>query len=136
MGYGIRFDIRGVKYDLNLTGRVSVIEGNSGTGKTMFAYDIAMYMAYKKQIGKVTVYNYSNRFNCGQTGGKGRIIIIDNADIQLGSKEIEAINKDEGNQYIIFARGILGGLEVELSDNYEFEFDGEYIKAKKVIKED
>jgi archaellum biogenesis ATPase FlaH len=134
MSYGIKFEARGIVYDLNITGRVSVIEGDSGTGKTMFAGDLAMYAVYRNKFGKVAVYNYMNKFSEESATGKGKIIVIDNADIQLGKEEIKAINKDVGNQYIIFARGILAGLVVNLSDNYTMKYEGNRVTIEKVMR--
>jgi hypothetical protein len=134
--YKIKFEYRGIKYDMNFTGRVSVVEGNSGTGKTKFSQDLAMWYMRHKMYGKVVVFNYTNKFTRESAVGKGKILVIDNADIQLGKEEIEAINRNVENQYIIFGRSEMAGLRVAISDNYYITSKGKEITVEKIIKED
>jgi type II secretory pathway predicted ATPase ExeA len=70
MGYSISFNIRGIKYDINLTGRVSVIGGDSGVGKTMFANDLASESLCRGEFGRVIVFNFTHRFRVGSVFGK------------------------------------------------------------------
>jgi GTPase SAR1 family protein len=135
MDYRIKFKAGSIIYDLEFKGRVSKIGGDSGAGKTFFSTRLAHYYASKNMVGKVTVFNYTNRYTKNSAGGKGRIMIIDNADVMLGSEEIKSINADKENQYIIFSRQTLKGLMCRIKDHYELITNGETVKIKTEIEE-
>jgi hypothetical protein len=136
MDYSIKFKAGDTSYNLEFNGRISKIGGDSGTGKTFFADCLAHYCIAKGMVGKVTLFNYTNIYTPSSAGGSGRILIIDNADVMLGSRDIKAINNDKENQYIIFSRNTLKGLNCRIRDHYEMVSDGTNVYLKTAIEED
>jgi hypothetical protein len=134
--YHINFTANGIEYRLEFKGRVSKIGGYSGSGKTLFAENLAHYYASINKTEKIAVFDYSNRYRDGSGGGSGRIIVIDNADLIIGKEEIKAINEDKGNQYVLLSRLTMRGLKCRLSDHYEMYLEGKTVRIRASIKED
>lgn len=105
-------------YRLELRGNKNLIKGNSGTGKT-YLYDLIESIKKKKTE---SVYNVDNiitlsTLNLSQLREfEDKLIIIDRAEYILDSADIEYINSDTDNRYLIFARVPLG---IELSPNHQ-----------------
>ena len=106
-------------YYLELRGNKNVIKGSSGTGKS-YLYDRLANL--KKSSGNVSEYTVDNivllnKDNIGDLKEyKGKLIIIDRAELLLTEEEIDIINADDDNRYLIFSRVLMG---LELSPNHQ-----------------
>lgn len=133
-------------YRLELRGNKNQIKGNSGTGKT-YLYDLIE--SIKKKAAQ-SDYNVDNiitlsALNLSQLREfEDKLIMIDRAEYLLNRTEIEYINSDTSNRYLIFSRVPLG---IEMSPNHQadfveqegvtvmkYRFDVEYIHTGPVIR--
>ncbi len=114
-----------MSYDLHFKGDITIVTGNSGTGKT---YLVDFIAKLKKALDKKSSkYSADNIFildieNLSKLKSQsGKLIIIDRADVLLQGKEwvVDFINHDLNNKYLIFARGNLG---IEVSPNHYATF--------------
>lgn len=109
--------VTGIQIDVELRNRVTVVAGDSATGKSFLYQMLKKQRNYDRSCDRDTIY--SNMVFMSQSDGDkiedilectNRFIIIDNGDILLGEHhEIgEIITGDYTNQYLIFARGFVG----------------------------
>jgi hypothetical protein len=133
-----------VKYDLLLRGRITVIDGDSGTGKT-FLWNYLNIINGKDVIAKegdvdhafpelllINAYNVAS-IKTSLFMGKDMLVVIDNADsVFLIHKDVLSfVVSDLKNSYIIFARS---DYDFSISPNYyaSMNFD----KKSKAVKLD
>ncbi len=95
-------------FNLKLLTNITIVHGDSGSGKT-FLYDLFNMLGDRAE-GQVVCYNYINigllrdLVNNGGFEFKGKIVIIDNASLvfskvrQLG----KMVMSDPNNQYIYY----------------------------------
>lgn len=114
-------DIRdkyGNHYKLELRGNKNIVKGCSGSGKSFLC---EMIDRIKDGANTNAKYNASNiillnRDNIDKLPEyKNKFIIIDKAELLLNDNNIEFINTDDNNRYLIFSRTPLG---IELSPNH------------------
>jgi ABC-type lipoprotein export system ATPase subunit len=124
----------GITFNLRFRGRINIILGDSGSGKTFICnYIEELRILEKEGISEVSVNNIitidiksEDKIN-NLKDYKNSLIIIDHADLLLHDsvKIVKFINGDYRNRYLIFARGSLG---FKISPNY-------FAQLKKVNKE-
>lgn len=107
----IKFKVGEYSIEVELKDRLTIIKGDSGTGKSLL-YKLIKERANKKVItidadkalvgnGDKTAYEIVMGL---LKGNSGHLVVIDNADIILNKQLREYIAKDVKNQYIIFGR--------------------------------
>jgi len=129
----IRFtDVNGNKFNLKFKGIKTVISGKSASGKTLLCSMLEPYV-WSRNIGmaeyvadNIIIINEKNIKEF--FGVKGKLIIIDRADIICTKEIIEQINIDNGiNRYLIFSRKAIG---LDISPNHFCEMvfkKGEFV---------
>ena len=106
-------------YYLELRGGKNQIKGDSGTGKTHL---FNLIEKVKKDIKKQSQYNADNILTINELNrdkiGKcqNKLILIDKAELLLTEKQIDYINGDTDNRYLIFSRVPIG---IEISPNHQ-----------------
>lgn len=107
-------------FDFHLRGNKTIVQGNSGTGKTLLYNAIKVFKDINDS--KFADYDLSNivlidKNNVNEIGTfKKKLIVIDRADVIITPDVGQIINSDFGiNRYLIFARTFIG---VEISPNY------------------
>lgn len=106
----------GVNVDIEFPDRISVITGNSSTGKTFFADYVEGVIASKSRelMSEMSLKDNVVIFRDTDIRGilsveelkglKGKLIIIDEADNIMSDEIADYINTDFDNQYLIFSR--------------------------------
>ena len=133
-----RIDItkKGVHFNVELPGRITVVSGESGTGKTFLRKAIKDDAILNEELSGVedTVIEFSVTGNSDLNQIKNvehKLIIIDNADILLEKYRdlVPCINSNFHNQYLILSRGETG---IRTHPNYRgvLTANGKEIKAK------
>ena len=113
-------------FHLHLRGRIVVVGGNSGTGKTLLCNRVTELQTLGKTSSKVPnngnirVFTQDNAVSdlAAIKTLRDMLIIIDEADILLaGSPDIvEFINSDcKKNHYLVFSRGLI---DLRVTPNY------------------
>lgn len=127
-------------FNIRLHGGITIINGESASGKTLMCSRIKDIQKDKNKIAQkysadnIFIVNDDNIDKLSQQ--RNKLIIIDRADILLSNKEINIINNDMHNRYLIFARRPLGikvtpnhfatlvKQENEIVTQYEFNVKG------------
>lgn len=107
-------DKNGLSYDLQLKSPITVIDGASASGKSLMINRILELQEYEDN-DPLRLYNTSNiyifnnkREDFKHLKLKGKLIIIDRADLVLKDLDIKYINADSDNRYLIFCRKPIG----------------------------
>lgn len=90
--------------NFTFTNNITILTGDSGTGKTAAFSFIKECMAINPKIFCLDYFDYQKNLKeiIGQINGK--LIIIDNADILLDDDTRKYISLDDKNQYLIIGR--------------------------------
>jgi hypothetical protein len=119
---------RYVKYELELRGNVTIIDGDSATGKTLMCQMSKQMIAKGKK--SLIVYDTTNMSAVSidvLKTYKNKLIIFDDADVTVQGKLLEFILNDKRNYYILFRRN---NYDVKLSPNYYAEI----VKCKDKVR--
>lgn len=122
----IKFKADPFTYDLQFRDRVTLVGGDSGTGKTII-YNMLEDLRLTEEYNAIRLFNYKtvdlleNLKRC-----RNNFIVIDNADILITDEIRRFINFEFSNQYMLFLRNCDG---LNLSDD---SFTGLYVKGNKV----
>lgn len=90
--------------DFNFTNNITILTGSSGTGKTASFSFIRECMAVNPEILCINYQDYQKNIRKLIEGEKGKLIVIDNADILLDNDTRKYISLDDKNQYLIIGR--------------------------------
>ena len=90
--------------DFYFTNNITILTGSSGTGKTASFSFIRECMAVNSEILCINDQDYQKNIRKLIEGEKGKLIVIDNADILLDNDTRKYISLDDKNQYLIIGR--------------------------------
>lgn len=123
----------GRNIDLEFKDRITLVSGNSGTGKTLIfelLNDIQMKDKDKYTcINKALLNQTKMRLSTFIKKATGKLIVIDNADIILTDTDKKIINSDNKHAYLLFARN-QQGLNITENSLTELHDDGRTISLK------
>lgn len=95
-------------YDLVFDDRITLVGGDSGTGKTVI-YEMLEDLRLTDQYKAIKLFNYKSDYLLESiTQCKDSFIVIDNADILIDDKIRRYINFEFSNQYMLFLRNCDG----------------------------
>ena len=90
--------------DFDFTNNITILTGSSGTGKTASFSFIKECMAVNPDIICLNYLDYQKDIKEIIRNQKGKLIVIDNADILLNDDTRKYISLDDKNQYLIIGR--------------------------------
>lgn len=90
--------------DFTFTNNITILTGESGTGKTAAFSFIKECMALNPDILCLNYLDYQKNILDILRGVNGKLIVIDNADILLNDEARKYISLDDRNQYLIIGR--------------------------------
>ena len=90
--------------NLNFTSNITILTGESATGKTAVFSFIRECMAVNPGIFCINYLDYQKDVLDMIHNTKGKLIVIDNADILLNDEARKYISLDDRNQYLIIGR--------------------------------
>lgn len=97
--------------ELELKDRCVLVEGNSGSGRTL-VFDVFNEISYINKsilcINAEILRNAKKTFKQYKANAKNKVIFVDNADLILTADARKSIVKDDSNQYVIFGRNSKG----------------------------
>ena len=104
----ITFRVNPFSYNLLFEDRITLVGGDSGTGKT-FLYEVLKDLRLTEPYCAITLFNYqSESILDGVSGCRNKFIVMDNADILLNNEIRQFINFECSNQYMLFSRNCDG----------------------------
>lgn len=90
--------------DFTFTSNITILTGESGTGKTAFFSFIKECMAINPDILCINYLDYHKNIKEIVSQAERKLIVIDNADILLDDDVRKYISLDDRNQYLIIGR--------------------------------
>ena len=90
--------------DFKFTSNITILTGDSGTGKTLAFSFIKECMAVNPKLLCFNYLDYQNDMKDMISKADGKLIVIDNADILLYDDTRKYISLDDRNQYLIIGR--------------------------------
>lgn len=90
--------------NFTFTNNITILTGSSATGKTAVFSFIREYMAVNPNILCLNYTDYQKDIQELLRQAKGKLIVIDNADILLNDETRKYISLDADNQYLIIGR--------------------------------
>jgi len=90
--------------DFKFTNNITVLTGDSGTGKTAAFSFIKECMALNPNIMCLNYLDYQKDIASMIKSAKRKLIVIDNADVLLDDDMRKYIAVDDKNQYLIIGR--------------------------------
>ena len=104
----IAFQADPFSYDFVFDDRITLVGGDSGTGKTVL-YDILENLKQTEEYNAIKLFNYKSEDvleklkQCGNN-----FVVINNADILMDDEVRRFINFEFSNQYMLFLRNCDG----------------------------
>ena len=134
----IKLSILNNRFNLDLKENITIIGGNSGTGKTLLVRAVKNDMLIKGIKSEYEIIDKLNtpteeEFKQKINNLKDKVIVIDNADRYLNKEIIKWINLDSRNRYILMGRAVSGvetppsGISIMEYDNVKEGFKLRYI---------
>lgn len=104
----IRFQASPFSYELKFDDRITLVGGDSATGKTVL-YGILEDLKMTEEYRAIKLFNYKTDELFEQLRQcRNRFIVIDNADILIDDETRRFINFEFSNQYMLFLRNCDG----------------------------
>ena len=104
----IAFQAAPFSYDLVFEDRITLVGGDSGTGKTVL-YEMLEDLKLTDEYHAIKMFNYkSENILENLEGCRYNFIVIDNADILIDDDIRRFINFEFSNQYMLFLRNCDG----------------------------
>lgn len=104
----IKFEADPFSYFLKFADRITLVKGDSATGKT-YLYQMLEDLRMTKEYQAIKLFSYKTEdFHENLKICKDKFVVIDNADLLLDDEDRRFINFDSSNQYMLFARNCDG----------------------------
>ena len=116
----ITFKAAPFSYDLTFDDRITLVGGDSGTGKTVL-YEMLEDIRLTDEYKAIKLFNYKSDF-----------IVIDNADCMINDDVRRFINFELSNQYMLFLRNC-DGLNVSDKSFKVLKFDNNRITLEEEL---
>ena len=95
-------------YDLVFDDRITLVGGDSGTGKTVL-YDMLEDLKQTEEYNAIKLFNYKSEDVLERLKQcRNNFVVIDNADILMDDEVRRFINFEFSNQYMLFLRNCDG----------------------------
>lgn len=104
----ITFQADPFSYDLVFEDRITLVGGDSGTGKTVL-YDMLEDLKQTEEYNAIKLFNYKSEDVLEKLKQcRNNFVVIDNADILMDDEVRRFINFEFSNQYMLFLRNCDG----------------------------
>lgn len=131
---------RDAKFEFELYRNITIVRGDSGTGKTTLFEMIADHTRLKDKSGvniqcdkpcaALTDYDWKNQLSHTSDS----IVFVDEGAGYLKTKEFAEAVKSSDNYYVIFSRESLHELPYSVEEIYEIKASGKFHSLKKLYK--
>ena len=129
----IKFEADPFTYFLDFSDRITLVRGDSATGKT-YLYQMLEDLRMTKEYQAIKLFNYKTEdFHENLKKCKNRFIVIDNADLLLNDEDRKFINFASSNQYMLFDRNCdglnlsAGSFMLLYENDYKVSLKGELV---------
>ena len=94
--------------DLKFDSNVTFVTGDPGVGKSAVYSFLQEYSSEDKRIRCFNYIDHNKGYKASVRNSKGKLFVIDNADLLLDDKMRQYIVRDTENQYVIIGRNPRG----------------------------
>lgn len=129
----IAFQAAPFSYRLELKSRITLVRGDSATGKT-YLYQMLEDLKMTDEYHAIKLFNYkTDDFHTELQKCRNKFIVIDNGDLILEDEDKAFINFERSNQYLLFLRNCDGlnlsadSFTVLLEENYKIHLERELV---------
>lgn len=131
----IEFQAAPFFYHLNFSERLTLVRGDSATGKT-YLYQMLEDLRLTEKYKEIRLFNYkTENFHDNLKKCNGNFIVIDNGDILLKEEDKNFINFNISNQYMLFLRNC-DGLNLSTGSFTVLEKNKNHITLKRELVAD
>ena len=128
----LRFKADPFSYDLEFEDRITLVGGDSGTGKTVL-YEMLEDIRLTDEYKAIKLFNYkSDDFLVAIKQCRDSFIVVDNADNLMNDEVRSFINFEPSNQYMLFLRNC-DGLNVSNRSFKVLKFDNNRITLEEEL---
>ena len=128
----LRFKADPFSYDLEFEDRITLVGGDSGTGKTVL-YEMLEDIRLTDEYKAIRLFNYkSDDFLEAIKQCRNSFIVVDNADNLMNDEVRSFINFEPSNQYMLFLRNC-DGLNVSNRSFKVLKFDNNRITLEEEL---
>ena len=128
----ITFKAAPFSYDLEFDDRITLVGGDSGTGKTVL-YELLEDIRLTEEYKAIKLFNYkSDNFLETIKKCRGSFIVVDNADNLMNDEVRKFVNFESSNQYMLFLRNC-DGLNVSDKSFKVLKFDNNKITLEEEL---
>ena len=128
----ITFKADPFSYNLEFDDRITLVDGDSGTGKTVL-YEMLEDIRLTDEYSSIKLFNYkSDDFLGAIRQCKDSFIVVDNADNLMNDDVRRFINFEVSNQYMLFLRNC-DGLNVSDKSFKVMKFDNNKITLEEEL---
>lgn len=128
----IIFEAAPFLYDLEFDDRITLVGGDSGTGKTVL-YEMLEDIRLTDEYKSIKLFNYkSDNLIESIKQCRDSFIVVDNADILINDEVRRFINFEFSNQYMLFLRNC-DGLNVSDKSFKVLKFDNNRITLEEEL---
>ena len=131
-----------VKYSFELVRNITIVQGNSGTGKTTLFDMIAAYARLKDKSSVQIVCDKpcvalrpDSDWQHALESTEDSIVFIDEESDYIGKQEFASAIKGSDNYYVIFTRENLYNLPYSVEEIYEIHTSGKLHTFRKLYKQ-
>ncbi|MGE9889247.1 ATPase [Mediterraneibacter faecis] len=119
-------------YELSFDDRITLVGGDSGTGKTVL-YEMLEDLKLTDEYHAIKLFNYkSEELAENLKKCRNNFIVIDNADILINDDIRKFINFETSNQYMLFLRNC-DGLNVSDKSFKELKMENNRITLEEEV---
>ena len=139
--YRILLQSKRIKYDFEIRRNITVIRGNSGTGKTTLINMLNDYNNYGTDSGislscnKKCVVLSGEDWKMRLSYIKESIVFIDEGNRFIKTDEFAKEIKDTDNYYVLITREKLSALPYSVNEIYGIKCSGKYANVKQIYNE-
>ncbi len=129
----VRFKADPFSYDLEFDDRITLVGGDSGTGKTVL-YEMLEDIRLTDEYKAIKLFNYKSDdfFLVAIKQCRDSFIVVDNADNLINDEVRKFINFELSNQYMLFLRNC-DGLNVSDKSFKVLKFDNNRITLEEEL---
>lgn len=138
----VRISDNRVNYNFELVRNITIVQGNSGTGKTTLFDMIAAYARLKEKSGVQIVCDKpcialrpDSDWQIVLENTNDSIVFIDEESDYVGKQEFASVIKRTDNYYVIFTRENLHNLPYSVEEIYEIHTSGKIHTFRKMYKQ-
>ena len=129
----IKFEADPFTYFLDFSDRITLVRGDSATGKT-YLYQMLEDLRMTKEYQAIKLFNCKTEdFHENLKKCKDRFVVVDNADLLLDDEYRRFINFDYSNKYMLYARNCdglnlsAGSFMLLYENDYKVSLKGELV---------